>query len=390
MRRVLQVGALTAALVAAYGAGVLTGASRASQPTATLASAQRVSVIDEAAQRIASEAEHPVDRSLLERAAVEGMLKALGDKWSNYYAPAEFASFQDALEGRYTGVGLWLRPLADGRVEIGSVQPGSPAAAAGVLAGDVLVSVGGTAVLGRGVDDVATLLQGPAGSKVSVVVDHLGAQRRVTMPRVDFTAADLRIERLKGSVMLIKISAFTRGVGRGVRAALAADPSTYRGGIVLDMRGDPGGLLAEAVEVASVFLDGGPVVSYDRRGYGRTTLDALGHGDTTTPLVVLVDGQTASAAEVVTAALQDRNRAVVVGSRTFGKGSVQEPTRLSDGSAIELTVGRYYTPDGRSIDGVGVLPDVLVPATDPPATAERRAIEVLTELVAALTPGSRG
>lgn len=390
MRRVLQVGALAAALVAAYGAGVATGVSRTHQQTIDLAGTQQVSVIDEAAARIASEAEHPVDRSLLERAAVEGMLKALGDKWSNYYAPAEYASFQDALEGRYTGVGLWLRPLSDGRIEIGSVQTGSPAAQAGVVAGDVLVSVDGTPVLGRGVDDVATLLQGPAGSPVTVVIDHLGAEHPVTMTRVSFTATDLQVERLKGSVMLIKISAFSVGVGRGVRDALAGDPATYAGGIVLDLRGNPGGLLDEAVEVASAFLDGGPVVSYDRRGFGRTTLDALGHGDTTTPLVVLVDGQTASAAEVVTAALQDRNRAVVVGSRTFGKGSVQEPTRLSDGSAIELTVGRYYTPDGRSIDGVGVQPDVLVPATDPPATAERRAIEVLSGLVAALAPGNRG
>ena len=140
----------------------------------------------------------------------------------------------------------------------------------------------------------------------------------------------------------------------------------------------------------SVFLDGGPVVSYERRGGAPQTLDAAGGGDLTTPVVVLVNNTTASAAEVVTAALQDRNRAVVVGSRTYGKGSVQEPSRLSDGSALELTVGRYLTPAGRSLDGVGVEPDVLVSPQLAPEVAERRAIEVLTGLVAALGGTGRG
>jgi carboxyl-terminal processing protease len=131
-------------------------------------------------------------------------------------------------------------------------------------------------------------------------------------------------------------------------------------------------------------------VTYDRRGEAPRTLSALGEGDVSTPVVVLVDSGTASAAEVVAAALQDRNRAVIVGSRTFGKGSVQEPTRLSDGSAIELTVGRYRTPGGRVIDGTGVEPDVEAPPGSPPAVAERRAAEVLSGLLAALTSTGRG
>ena len=143
--------------------------------------------------------------------------------------------------------------------------------------------------------------------------------------------------------------------------------------------------------MASAFLDGGPVVSYERRGAGvRGQLDAVAEGDSTVPLVVLVDGGTASAAEVVAGALQDRERAVVVGSRTFGKGTVQETDTLSDGSAIELTVGRYLTPSGRSIDGVGIAPDVLVSPTAAPDVAERRAIEVLSGLQAGLDSGGRG
>jgi carboxyl-terminal processing protease len=144
------------------------------------------------------------------------------------------------------------------------------------------------------------------------------------------------------------------------------------------------------VETASAFLDGGPVVAYDQRGSGPRVLNALGHGDTGIPLVVLVNGGTASAAEIVAAALQDRGRAVLLGSRTFGKGSVQAPTRLSDGSALELTVGHYLTPGGRSLDGIGVEPDVLVPAPTPAAVFEERAIEVLSGLTADAGSSGRG
>ncbi len=141
--------------------------------------------------------------------------------------------------------------------------------------------------------------------------------------------------------------------------------------VVLDLRGNSGGLVEEAVATASLFLDGGPVASYQARGEDRELTAAPG-GDTVTPLVVLVDGGTMSAAELLAGALQDRCRAVLVGGRTFGKGTVQQPSRLADGSVLELTVGRYATPSGRSPDGTGVVPDVPAqPADDPAALALR-------------------
>lgn len=394
-RRLLRVTAMVAAVTAAYGAGVVTGVVGSQRPRAVVQATAATAgsghgVIDEAADRIATHAAREVDRAELERAAVEGMLKALGDRWSSYYRPSEYASFQDALDGRYTGVGLWLRPGGGAGMEVGSVQPGSPAAGVGIEAGDRILAVDGQDVSGRSVDDVAALLRGAPQTTVSLVLLARGHRRSLTLTRAAFTTTDVFVERLKGGVTRIKVTAFTRGVGRAVREALTAGSGSARSGVVLDLRGNPGGLLDEGVEVASAFLDGGPVVSYDRRGSSRTTLDAVGEGDTRLPLVVLVDSRTASAAEVVAAALQDRNRAVVVGSRTFGKGSVQEPTTLSDGSAIELTVGRYYTPAGHMIDGVGVTPDVLVSSSAPPEVAERRAIEVLDGLVAALGPAGRG
>jgi carboxyl-terminal processing protease len=388
VRRVLRTSAVAGLVAVAYVGGVLTGVVGSNDP----APRQQRGVIDEAADRIAAKAARPVDRDALERAAVEGMLRTLGDRWSTYYGKSEFTSFQSALEGHYSGVGLWLRGtpagagggVRVGSIEVGSVQPGSPAAGAGVLAGDVMLRVGGTDVTTADVSTVAELLRGDEGTTVQVAVRRGSATRTVQLTRATFSTDDVVVERLHGGIARIAISAFTRGVGRDVARAIAAESQRQTTGVVLDLRDNPGGLLDEAVAVASVFLDGGPVVSYERRGAQPRTLDAFEGGDTTTPLVVLVNPSTASAAEVVAGALQDRNRAVVVGTRTYGKGSVQEPSTLSDGSALELTVGRYLTPSGRSLDGVGIEPDVVVPPGAAPEVAERRAIDVLTGLVAAL------
>jgi carboxyl-terminal processing protease len=161
-------------------------------------------------------------------------------------------------------------------------------------------------------------------------------------------------------------------------------------GLVLDLRGDPGGLLDEAVETGSAFLASGPVVTYEQRGHTKQVLNASGGGNVGIPLVVLVDGGTASAAEIVAGALQDRGRAVLIGSRTFGKGSVQAPSQLSDGSALELTVGHYLTPSGRSLDGVGIVPDLEMPASTPAGVIVERAVEVLSGLTADAGSSGRG
>ena len=384
VRRVLHVSALVAAVVVAYVGGVVTGVVSRSDPP------RPPGVIDEAAERIAADAARPVDPEALERAAVEGMLRTLGDRWSAYYRAGEFTSFQDSLEGRYSGVGVWLRPGPDGGVVVGSVQPRSPAALADLQPGDALLRVARRDVSQEDVVAVAASLRGKPESTVALVVRRGAATISLSLTREPLTTDDVTVERLRGDISRVRISAFTRGVGREVRTALRTNGQRHRGGVVLDLRDSPGGLLDEAVEVASVFLDGGAVVSYERRGRAPRTLDAAPGGDMATPVVVLVSATTASAAEVVAAALQDRNRAVVVGSQTFGKGSVQEPSRLSDGSAIELTVGRYLTPTGRAIDGVGVEPDVLVPDTQSGALAERRAVEVLSGLLAAVDGAGRG
>jgi carboxyl-terminal processing protease len=192
------------------------------------------------------------------------MLKVLGDRWSTYYGASEYRSFQDALDGHYSGVGLWLATAPTGTVRIGSVLAGSPAARAGLRSGDVLESVASQQVRDIGVTRVAELLRGRADTRVSVVVRRGGSTQNLRLTRATVVSDDVVVEHLRGDISRIQVRAFTSGVGREVRDALAAAGNPGSGGVVLDLRDDPGGLLTEAVEVASVFLDRGPVVSYER------------------------------------------------------------------------------------------------------------------------------
>ena len=382
MPRLARTTALTVAVGVAFAAGLATGVGTRGEPAPS-------TPLDDVADRIAAEAADPVDRDELDSAAVRGMLDVLDDRWATYYAAGEYAEFRERLDGYYTGVGLWLHRGTGGRVSVASVTPGSSAAVAGLRPGDEIVSVAGRAVTGRDVREIAELLRGAAGSRVGVVVLQDGARRLLSLRRDAVPARDvsMRLTPAAGGVAgarvaVVRVAAITTGAGREVRGAVASARSSGAVGVVLDLRGNPGGLLHEAVEVASVFLADGPVVSYTRRDEPPRVLRALGDGDESIPVAVLVDGGTASAAEIVAGALQDRRRGVVVGSRTFGKGSVQESQQLGDGAALELTVARFVTPEGRAIDGVGLEPDIEVAPGVEPAVAVRRAVEVLSGLSA--------
>ncbi|MFC3577918.1 S41 family peptidase [Streptomyces yaanensis] len=313
--------------------------------------------VAEAAAKAMADGKSPME-------AAERAVSRSGDRWSAVYSQGEYQEFEEALDGQYTGVGLSARRESDGRIEVTRVQSGSPAAAAGIRKGDRLRSVDGEDVDGRPVTEVVSLLRGDGdGDTDEAAVGtrvRLGLQRGTrtwseVLRRATLSTDSVTVRRLAGDITMIKIAAFTKGSGDLVRNAVAAAPDDA--GIVLDLRGNSGGLVTEAVTAASAFLDGGLVATYDVHGAQRA-LHADPGGDTTRPVVALVDGGTMSAAELLTGALQDRGRAVVVGTRTFGKGSVQMPSRLPDGSVAELTVGHYRTPSGHSVDGRGITPDL--------------------------------
>ena len=390
-RRVARTAAIVAVVLAAYGGGVLTGVlgSGSSSDGDHAAPAPSPGVLEQAADTIEQNAAKSISKSALEKAAVEGMLQALGDKWSSYFTPNDYASFEAVMDGEYTGVGLWVHRDSSGAVSVLSVQTGTPSDAAGMRSGDVITAVGGVSMAGKAVPDVVNALRGASDTTVSVTYTRGGVPHRVSLKRVNVSTEDVTA-KVTGAVMIIKVRAFSKGVGAKVASYDATARARHLSGIVLDLRGNPGGLLDEGVKTAAVFLDGGLVTTFERRGAQPLQLDAKKGGDTGTPLAVLVDGGTASAAEVVTGALQDRNRAVVVGSQTFGKGSVQEPKQLADGSAIEFTVGSYLTPSGRSLDGVGVHPDVPVASGVSSSAAEAQAVEVLSGLIADAGTGGHG
>lgn len=382
---VVRSAAIAAAVAAAFGVGAIAGASGANH------TASKGTVVDEAADRIASSAASPVDRAGLEAAAVEAMLAKLGDRWATYYAAGDYAQLKALLDGRYSGLGVWLRRTDLGAIVVASVLPESPADAAGLRVGDRITLVDGHLVKANDLGDVVTRLRGPSGSIVRLEIERAGVTKKLTLRRSSVGNGDVSVAYVAPGVARIRVAAFTRGVGSQVKHAVETLRKDHARGIVLDLRGNPGGLLEEGVSVAGTFLDGGVVVSYSGRATAQRVVMAPRGGEITTPLAVLVDGGTASAAEVVTGALQDRGRAVVVGAQTFGKGSVQEPIRLSDGSAIELTVARYLTPRGRSLDGVGITPDIVLPGGADEAVAVRRAVDVLQGLVADVgTAGATG
>ncbi|MER5430759.1 S41 family peptidase [Streptomyces sp. NPDC002588] len=341
-------------LVAGAATGSLPGEGRRTASGAVReASAGHAENVTRAAEEAAAVGKSPME-------AAERAVSRSGDRWAAVYSAGEYEEFEESLDGRYTGVGLWARREPDGRIEVTRVRAGSPAADAGIRAGDLLRSVDGHDVDGRPVTEVVSLLRGdatdaPAGTTVTLGLERGTRAWSETMHRALLSSDSVTVRALADGARVIKIAAFTKGVGDAVRTAVRQAPAGA--GIVLDLRGNSGGLVAEATATASVFLDGGLVATYDVDGDQRA-LHADSGGDTSRPLVALVDGGTMSAAELLTGALQDRGRAVVVGSRTFGKGSVQMPSRLPDGSVAELTVGHYRTPSGRTVDGKGITPDL--------------------------------
>jgi carboxyl-terminal processing protease len=345
-------------LVAGAATGSLPGPDRKSTPGTARSSPAPAGRHDEVAAAAAAamaDGQSPVE------AAARAVSRS-GDRWGAVYSQGEYEEFEEALDGQYTGVGLWARRERDGRIEVAKVRAGSPAAAAGIRQGDRLRSVDGAKVDGRPVTEVVSLLRGdatdaPAGTPVRLGLERGTRAWTETVRRARLSTDSVTVRKLAGGVTVIRIGSFTKGSGDIVRTAVRQAPAGA--GVILDLRGNSGGLVTEAVTAASAFLDGGLVATYDVDGE-QQALHADPGGDTTRPLVALVDGGTMSAAELLTGALQDRGRAVVVGSRTFGKGSVQMPSRLPDGSVAELTVGHYRTPSGRGVDGTGLTPDLEV------------------------------
>jgi len=321
----------------------------------------------------------PVDRDKLEDASLKGIVDSLEDPFSHYLSPKEANQLNESISGRFEGVGMSVDQDRRGLLVL-NVFDRSPAQKAGIHKNDVITAVNGRSIAGVSSQVATSRIKGPSGTKVrlEVLTPKPEKTRTVTVPRarIDVPVTEQRIvERGGKKLAVIRLLTFSEGahgfLRRDIKRALARGAD----GIVLDLRGNGGGLLQEAVLVSSIFLEDGKIVSV--RGKHRTerTEDAEGDAiDEDIPVVVLVDRGSASASEIVTGALRDRKRATIVGTRTFGKGLVQEVEPLSNGGVLDLTVANYYLPGGKTITRKGLQPQVK--AKDDPKTKRDEALPV--------------
>jgi carboxyl-terminal processing protease len=341
-------------------------------------------VVDEAIQRIAHDYYRPIPVGKLSDASIAGVVSSLDDRFSHYLDPSEFREFN--APPHFAGIGVSLDPerhgptITRGGLLVARVFDSSPASRAGLRPGDLIVSVNGRKLQGLSEELAASLIRGRPGTDVDLRVEapkskakpdakkRAGRDIDITRALISEPVVASESETFHGVKLgVVALASFTAGAHAEVRRAVEHELHAGARGLVLDLRDNGGGLVEEAQLIASIFIPKGTIVSTRGRTQPSQTLTALGGAiPTSIPMVVLVDQDTASAAEIVTAALQDHHRATVVGTHTFGKGVFQEEEPLSNGGALDITVGEYFTPDGRNLggggvkEGAGIAPEVKV------------------------------
>jgi carboxyl-terminal processing protease len=343
----------------------------------------------EAVDKIERDYYRPIDRDKLLNTSVGAAVTSLDDQFSHYFSPHDYGAFEDDTQGRFEGVGMTVSAVKQG-LKINQVYANSPARRGGLHAGDVIVSVNGKSLAGQSSDASTALIKGPAGTTVRLGVTTGDDTRELTLKRekVDVPVVESKLEKADGKELgWVHLAGFTAGSHGEVSTAVHKLLDKGAKGIVLDLRHNGGGLLDEAVQIASVFIPDGRIVSTKGRARPEHVYNATGGAiSSQIPVAVLVDQDSASASEIVTGALQDRKRAKVVGTRTFGKGVFQEIERLSNGGALDITVGEYFTPNGRNLGGggvrkgAGITPDIK--AVDNPKTKQDEALPVALRAVA--------
>ncbi|MBA3422066.1 MAG: S41 family peptidase [Thermoleophilaceae bacterium] len=326
-----------------------------------------------------------VDVERLQDASLKGMISSLDDRFSHYFSPSEAQRFQQSVEGRFEGVGMRIEEVRQG-LQVVSVFDGAPAKRAGIRQGAIVTAVDGRSIAGESAEIATARIKGRPGTSVQLtLIEPSGGARRtvkVERERIEVPTVEAKLETVdKKKLGVVALVTFSSGAHGELGKAIERLRAQGAQGIVLDLRGNGGGLLQEAVLVSSLFLEDGVVVSTDGRSRERRTFTAEGDAlDPSLPVTVLVDGGSASASEIVAGALRDRGRATLVGAKTFGKGVFQEVEPLSNGGALDLTVGRYYLPSGENIGDRGITPSV--PARDDPRTGRDEALPVALRTLA--------
>jgi carboxyl-terminal processing protease len=398
-----RAAALAAALIAFLCAGLWLGGHPNDLPQSlrNVFVDESTTLSGEAAEIIEDDYYRNVSRDQLNNGSIAGMVDALrrrhkADRFSHYLNPQQAQLLDEETQGRFTGVGLSVSEVKRG-LRVVEVFKHSPAAKAGIDVDDVIVSVNGKSIAGESSDLSTAKIKGAAGTEVTLGVlrPSTGKTRRLTIERQEISTpvVESSMRRVAGDHLgYVRLTGFSEGAHEALRSAVTRLEHRRAQGIVLDLRGNPGGLLTEAVSTASVFLPKDEkVVTTDSRTEGRRIYRAAGDPVARRPIVVLIDRGTASAAEILASALADHGLAVVVGTRSFGKGLFQNVLDLSNGGELDLTVGEFFTADGISLAPKGIQPDVF--AKDRPGTkadeALQRALAVLVNQVGAQQSGTQ-
>ena len=337
--------------------GALIGAAMIFTLGVTVGERRTSSIVDNAIDTLVSNRPDQVNRGILERAAIEAMLKASGDSWANYFPKSALTVLNEANTNSYSGIGATLRKSRSGAIEISGITPKSPAALAGLTVGDQVLEINGTDIQGASLTSAIAILRGSVSSKIDLLILRENKKLLISISPAKLTVTNVEATQVATNVGLISISSFSKGTAAEVQRSL--ERLKIKEGLIIDLRNNPGGLIDEAVGVAQLFIGNGTIVSYRVNG-SEKVFTANNRIPITVPIVAMINKSTASAAEILASSLQDRNRGVVIGERSYGKGSVQEFRTLEDGSKLELTVALYLTPSGRTIEGVGVTPDLEV------------------------------
>jgi carboxyl-terminal processing protease len=339
------------------------------------------SIVDGAISEIIDSAPQEIDRVLLERAAIEGALRASGDEWANYFPITALDKLSQLTANSISGAGISITRTRSGALEIANIQSGSPAEQSGIRVDDQILQVDGKNVQGQRATSVAALIRGRIGREVKIVVRRDTEVLSFMLKAEPVEVKTVEVAQVSEEIAYIEISSFAPQTSLELSTALTSLKTAS--GIVIDLRDNPGGSIESAVQVAEKFIGRGVIVSYRVNGQERV-LSASNSKPNTAPIVLLVNRGTSSAAEILAAAFQDRNRGVVIGEKSYGKGSVQDFVTLKDGSKLELTVGLYLTPSGRTIEGVGVTPDLEVPDDE----LSTKALQILGGLSQLTSPKS--
>ncbi|MEO0057095.1 MAG: hypothetical protein RIT17_532 [Pseudomonadota bacterium] len=331
-------------------------------------------------QRVKASYVEPVEDEVLIRGAIDGMLAAL-DPHSAYLDGGDLQRLETMIDGNYSGLGLSV-VMEDGAVKVVSPFRGSPADTAGIKAGDFITHLDGKLIYGGSLDDAVAQMRGPSGSAIRLTVFRPGREEPL---EIDVTRGVIELEPVThtveaGNIGVITVNEFSADVGTDVYNAWQEirkkAPGGRVSGLVLDLRNNPGGSLDESVALSDLFLTDGRIVSQRGRARGETMLydaETVYRGDMAdgVPMIVLINAGSASASEIVAGALQDHRRALVMGERSFGKGSVQSLLPLGPDAALKLTTARYFTPSGKSVQEGGIKPDIAVPQLSDPDLALR-------------------